>query len=202
MKPILIGIAGGSNSGKTTIARKIYSHFESTNSVVIINLDDYYKDQSNISFEERCKTNYDHPSAFDFDLMLSNIKDLLDGKEIVKPIYDFTIHNRSNHSEIIKPADVIILEGLYAIEHQELRQFESIKIYVDADSDIRILRRIKRDMSERARTLENIIDQYLKTVKPMHDEFIEPSKKYADIIIPTGYNTEVAVDLLIREFLD
>ena len=199
MKPILIGIAGGSNSGKTTVAKKVYEYFEKTNSVVIIKEDDYYKDQSHLPLEERAKTNYDHPLAFDHDLLFSQLKDLLNGKSIVKPTYDYTVHNRSEITETVNSADVIILEGLFALENEELRNIEDIKLYVDVDSDIRVLRRIQRDMVERARTLDGIIKQYLTTVKPMHDQFIEPTKKYADLIIPNGGENKVAVDLIITK---
>lgn len=199
MKPVLIGIAGGSNSGKTLIAKRIYEHFEATHSVVIIKEDDYYKDQSFLTYEERCKTNYDHPFAFDQNLLQQQLKDLLAGKEIAKPVYDFTIHNRSQKVEIVEPADVVIFEGLFALENEKLRKLESIKIFVDTDADVRVVRRIKRDLVERGRTLESVMNQYLETVKPMHDEFVEPSKRYADIIIPQGGKNEVALDLLITK---
>lgn len=199
MRPVLIGIAGGSNSGKTLIAKRIFEHFENSHSVVIINEDDYYKDQSFLSYEERCKTNYDHPLAFDQYLLQQHLSDLLNGKEIAKPVYDFTIHNRSKNIEIIEPAEVIIFEGLFALENEEFRKLENIKIFVDTDADVRIIRRIKRDTVERGRNLDNIMEQYLTTVKPMHEEFIEPTKKYADIIIPQGGQNEVALDLLITK---
>ena len=196
MKPVLIGIAGGTNSGKTTIARKIVDYFKPMNSVVIIKEDDYYKDQSNLPLEERAKTNYDHPFAFDHDLMIEQLNDLLNGKTITKPTYDYSVHNRSSITETIKPADVVIVEGLFVLENQELRDLESIKIFVDTDADVRILRRIQRDIVERNRTLEGIVKQYLTTVKPMHDQFIEPTKKYADLIIPQGGSNTVAIDLI------
>lgn len=199
MRPVLIGISGGSNSGKTSIAQAIYKHFEKDNSIVIIKEDDYYKDQSDISFEERCKTNYDHPLAFDHDLLISQLKQLLNGNSIVKPTYDYTIHNRSQVTETVNPADVVIVEGLFVLFDEELRDLENIKIFVDTDADVRILRRIKRDTVERARTLENIMNQYLTTVKDMHEKFIEPTKKYADIIIPNGVDNKVGLDLLITK---
>ena len=196
MKPVLIGIAGGTNSGKTTIAKEILKYFEPTNSVVIIKEDDYYKDQSHLPLEERAKTNYDHPFAFDHDLMIAQLKDLLDGKAIVKPTYDYTVHNRSVITETINPADVIIFEGLFVLENEDIRDLEDIKIFVDTDADVRILRRIQRDIIERNRTLDGIITQYLTTVKPMHDQFIEPTKRYADVIIPLGGKNTVAIDLI------
>lgn len=195
-RPVLIGIAGGSASGKTSVTRLICEDFKLTNSVKVIKEDDYYKDQSNLTMEERTKTNYDHPLAFDFDLMNKHLKDLLDGKAIEKPTYDYSIHNRSDITEIIEPSDVIILEGLFALYNPEIRQLEDIKIFVDTDSDKRFIRRLKRDMVERNRTLDSVIEQYLTTVKPMHEQFVEPTKKYADIIIPDGKSNVVGIDLI------
>lgn len=195
-KPILIGIAGGTASGKTSIADILKDDFIETKSVRIIKEDDYYKDQSNITYEERCKTNYDHPLAFDFDLMEMQIKELLSNKCIEKPTYDYTVHNRSKESEIVEPSDVIILEGLFALYNPRIRELEDIKIFVDTDADTRFIRRLNRDIKERNRTMENIIEQYLNTVKPMHEEFIEPTKKYADVIIPNGKSNTVAIDLI------
>lgn len=195
-KPILIGIAGGTASGKTSIADILKEDFSSTNSVIIIKEDDYYKDQSDITYEERCKTNYDHPLAFDFDLMLVQLKELLECKTIKKPTYDYTVHNRSKVIETVEPSDVIILEGLFALYNPEIRKMEDIKIFVDTDADIRFIRRLKRDIVERQRTMENVMNQYLTTVKPMHDQFIEPTKKYADVIIPEGMTNLVGIDLI------
>lgn len=195
-KPILIGIAGGTASGKTSIADILKKDFSSTNSVIIIKEDDYYKDQSDITYEERCKTNYDHPLAFDFDLMMVQLKELLACKTIKKPTYDYTVHNRSNIIETVEPSDVIILEGLFALYNPEIRKLEDIKVFVDTDADIRFIRRLKRDIVERQRTMENVMQQYLTTVKPMHDQFIEPTKKYADVIIPEGMTNLVGIDLL------
>ena len=198
-KPLIIGIAGGSASGKTTIAQRLYDQFEQTNSVVIIREDDYYKDQSHLTYEERVKTNYDHPLAFDHDLLKSQLKDLINGKTIIKPLYDFTVHNRSEKTETIEPKDVIILEGLFVLEDKELRDLLDIKVYVDTPYDIRFIRRMKRDIEERARKLDNIIDQWLTTVRVMHEQFIEPTKKYANIIVPEGGSNNVAIDLLITK---
>lgn len=195
-KPILIGIAGGTASGKTSIADILKNDFIESKSVKIIKEDDYYKDQSNITYEERCKTNYDHPLAFDFDLMEMQIKELLSNKCIEKPTYDYTVHNRSKDIEIVEPSDVIILEGLFALYNPRIRELEDIKIFVDTDADTRFIRRLNRDIEERNRTMENIIEQYLNTVKPMHEEFIEPTKKYADVIIPNGKSNTVAIDLI------
>lgn len=198
-KPIIIGIAGGSASGKTTIAQMLYDSFEKTKSVTIIREDDYYKDQSHMAFEDRVKTNYDHPFAFDHDLMESQIKDLLNGIAINKPVYDFTVHNRSEKIEVIEPRDVIIIEGLFVLEEKCIRDLLDIKIYVDTPYDVRFIRRMTRDIKERARQLDNIINQWLNTVRVMHEEFVEPSKKYANIIIPEGANNKVAIDLLITK---
>lgn len=198
-KPILIGIAGGSASGKTTIAQMLYEAFEKTNSVTIIREDDYYKDQSHMEFEERVKTNYDHPLAFDHDLMEKQLRDLMDNKTIEKPKYDFTVHNRSKETEIIEPREVIIIEGLFVLEEKSIRDLLDIKIYVDTPYDVRFIRRMKRDIVERKRELDNIVEQWLKTVRVMHEEFVEPSKKYANIIIPEGGSNNVAIDLLITK---
>lgn len=195
-KPILIGIAGGTASGKTSIAEILKDDFKSTNSIQILKEDDYYKDQSHMTYEERTKTNYDHPFAFDFDLMLEQLKKLMNCETIEKPTYDYTIHNRSDKTEIIEPSDVIILEGLFALYTPEIREMEDIKIFVDTDADIRFIRRLKRDIVERQRTMENVTEQYLTTVKPMHDQFIEPTKKYADVVIPNGKTNTVGIDLL------
>lgn len=195
-KPILIGIAGGTASGKSSIADILKQDFINTNSVTIIKEDDYYKDQSDISYEERTKTNYDHPLAFDFDLMFSQLNDLMNLKTIEKPLYDYTVHNRSKETEIVKPSDFIILEGLFALYNPDIRKMEDIKVFVDTDADIRFIRRLSRDIKERNRTMENVMEQYMNTVKPMHDQFIEPTKQYADIIIPRGKTNTVGIDLI------
>lgn len=195
-KPVFIGIAGGTASGKSSIAEILRNNFSNTNSVTIIKEDDYYKNQPNTTYEERCKTNYDHPLAFDFDLMTEHLTQLLNGESIVKPIYDYTIHNRSDKTELVNPSDVIILEGLFALYHPDIRKLEDIKIFVDTASDVRFIRRLLRDMEERQRSLDSVVNQYLTTVKPMHDQFIEPTKIYADVIIPQGKSNEVGIDLI------
>lgn len=195
-KPVVIGIAGGTCSGKSSIAGILIDEFRYTNSINIIREDDYYKDQSHLPMEERAKTNYDHPLAFDFDLMTDHIQRLIAGETIEKPTYDYTVHNRSDVTEIVHPSDVIIIEGLFALYREEIRKLEDIKIFVDTSADIRFIRRLKRDVKERARTIESITEQYLNTVKPMHDQFLEPTKQYADIIIPQGKSNTVAIDLL------
>ncbi|MFV0254905.1 MAG: uridine kinase [Erysipelotrichaceae bacterium] len=198
-KTLIIGIAGGSASGKSALAKRIYKAFEDDKTLRIIKLDDYYNDQSDISFNERCLTNYDHPFAFDWQLMNTQINTLIEGKEILKPTYDYANHNRSDNYETIKPADVLLIEGLFVLENKELRDKCDIKVYVDTPADIRFIRRLKRDVNERGRSLESIIGQYLDTVRLMHEQFIETSKKYADIIILEGGHNKVALDLLITK---
>ena len=195
MKTVLIGIAGGSASGKTSIARKIMDTFNN-HSVRIIREDDYYKDQSHMSFDERVKTNYDHPLAFDSSLMIRQIDQLVAGYAIEKPTYDYTNHTRSERVELIEPANVIILEGLFVLDNLDLRNRLDIKIFVDTPSDIRFIRRLLRDTQERGRSVESIVNQYVQTVRVMHEQFIEPTKKYADIIVPEGGENHVAIDLL------
>ncbi|WP_448910615.1 uridine kinase [Holdemania massiliensis] len=196
MKPLLIGIVGGSASGKTTIAQCLKEEFEQTRSVVIIREDDYYKDQSEKTMAERVKTNYDHPFAFDHALMIEQIDALLAGQAIEKPVYDFVQHTRSTLTEVVEPCDVVVLEGLFVLEEPELRKRLNIKVYVDTDADIRFIRRLMRDVEERGRTLQSVVNQYTETVRVMHEQFIEPSKRYADVIIPEGGSNVVAIDLL------
>lgn len=196
MKPVIIGIAGGSASGKTSIAKRLKKTFEKSRSVVIVRMDDYYKDQSHLPMEERVKTNYDHPFAFDIDLLIQQLQQLLERQAIEKPIYDFVNHTRSTMTEIIEPCDVIVLEGLFVLEDERIRSILNIKLFVDTDADIRFIRRLMRDVEERGRTLESVVTQYTTTVRVMHDLFIEPSKRYADVIIPEGGHNEVAIDLL------
>ena len=193
---ILIGIAGGSASGKTSISRRVKEFFTEVGEVTIIKEDDYYKDQSFLPFEERLKTNYDHPDAFDHDLLLRHLDMLKNGEEIEKPTYDFVTHNRSNVTEIVKPTKVMILEGLFVLEGKSIRDRLDIKVFVDTPADIRFIRRLQRDMNERGRSMDSVINQYCNTVRVMHEEFVEPTKKYADIIIPSGGWNVVAVDLL------
>ena len=195
-KPIIIGIEGGSASGKTSIAEALRDTFSDTKSVIIIRQDDYYKNQSDMPMEERVKTNYDHPFAFDNDLMVAQIKQLINGETILKPTYNFVEHTRSDVTEKIEPCDVIILEGLFVLEDESLRKLLNIKIFVDTDADIRFIRRLIRDVKDRGRTLDSVVSQYVNTVRVMHNAFIEPSKRYADIIIPEGGQNKVAIDLL------
>lgn len=191
----IIGIAGGSGSGKTSVTNEIMKNLDG-HSVALIEQDFYYKDQSHLTFEERLKTNYDHPFAFDNDLLIENLKDLKAGKSVEVPMYDYTIHTRSDKKIAFEPKDVIIVEGIFALENETLRNMMDVKIYVDTDADLRILRRLIRDTKERDRTMESVVDQYLNVVRPMHNQFIEPTKKFADIIIPEGGSNKVAIDIM------
>lgn len=194
-KPIVIGVTGGSGGGKTSVSRAILDSFPNAR-IAMIQHDSYYKDQSHMSFEERVKTNYDHPLAFDTDFMIQQLKELLAGRPVDIPIYDYKKHTRSDKTFRQDPQDVIIVEGILVLEDERLRELMDIKLFVDTDDDIRIIRRIKRDMMERGRSLESIIDQYTSVVKPMYHQFIEPSKRYADIVIPEGVSNVVAIDLI------
>ncbi|ASW43001.1 uridine kinase [Clostridium isatidis] len=200
-KPILIGISGGTGSGKSSIADAIYSSF-SNECIAMIQQDMYYKDQSHLTMEERVKTNYDHPQAFDNDLLIKHLKDLCNGTPIEKPIYDFSVHNRAKETIRVEPKNIIIVEGILVLEDPRLRDMLDIKVYVDTDADIRILRRLTRDINERGRTLESVIDQYLNIVRPMHMQFTEPTKRYADIIVPEGGQNKVAIDILVTKIKD
>lgn len=196
---VIIGIAGGSASGKTSIAKQLYDYFKGHHKVKIIKQDDYYKDQSHLTFEQRVKTNYDHPLAFDTDLLVMHLKKLKNKERIEKPTYDYTLHTRSQVTEVIEGRDVIILEGIFVLAESTVRELCDILVYVDTDSDIRFIRRLRRDIEERGRSLDSVCQQYLKTVRPMHEQFIEPSKKYAHIIILEGGSNHVAVDLLMTK---
>lgn len=194
-KPIIIGVTGGSGSGKSSVSNKILKQFGEP-SVMLLQQDYYYKDQSHLSFEERLKTNYDHPFAFDNDLFISHIDALLSGEAIDKPVYDYAKHTRSDEVIHQEPRDVIIIEGILILEDKRLRGLMDIKVYVDTDDDIRLARRIQRDVIERGRSVNSVIEQYTTVVKPMFHQFIEPTKRYADIIVPEGGYNQVAIDLL------
>lgn len=199
--PIIIGVTGGSGSGKTTVSQKILEQL-SGHSISIIQQDSYYKDQAEKTMEERRAVNYDHPLAFDADLLYEHLKMLKNNQTIQIPVYDYEISTRS--SEVInqRPTDVIILEGILILDDERIRDMLDIKVYVDTDDDIRIIRRIRRDMEQRGRTLDSIINQYLTGVKPMYHQFIEPTKRYADLIVPEGGQNSVAVDLLVTKVRD
>ena len=194
-KPIVIGVTGGSGSGKTSVSRKILENFPEL-TIVKIDQDYYYKDQSHMPFEERLKTNYDHPFAFDTDLLIEHMNKLINFESIEEPVYDYENHTRGDKTIHQEPKHVILIEGILILEDIRLRDLMDIKVYVDTDDDIRIIRRIKRDMVERGRTLDSIIHQYMSVVKPMHHQFIERTKKFADIIIPEGGSNTVTIDLV------
>lgn len=198
---MFIGIAGGTGSGKTTVAHNIKEKIGED--ILILDMDSYYKDNSHIPFEERLKINYDHPDAFDISLLKSHIEALLRGETIKKPIYSFIEYTRLKDYEEIKPKRIIILEGIFALFFEDLRKLMDIKIYVDTDADIRLIRRLLRDIKERGRTIDSVIKQYNEVVRPMHIQFVEPTKRFADIIIPEGGFNIVAVDIVvsrIKEF--
>ncbi|AHL72230.1 uridine kinase [Bacillus altitudinis MN12] len=197
-KPVVIGIAGGSGSGKTSVTNSIYEKFKG-HSILMLQQDLYYKNQSHMPFEERLLTNYDHPLAFDNDLMIEHVEALLKYESIEKPIYDFKLNTRSEETVHVEPKDVIIVEGIFALENERLRNLMDIKLYVDTDADLRIIRRILRDTKERGRSIDSVIEQYVSVVRPMHNQFIEPSKRYADIIIPEGGQNHVAIDLMVTK---
>lgn len=199
MHTTIIGIAGGTASGKTTVASKVYEETKKMGSVAMIKIDDYYKCLDHLPIEERRKTNFDHPDAYDVSLLLKQLNDLKNGLEIEKPTYDFSINTRSKITEKVKPSNVIIVEGIMTFAIPELRDLFDIKIFVDTPDDIRFIRRLTRDIKERGRTLDSVINQYTQTVRPMHLTFVEPSKRYADIIIPIGGENEVAIDFLITK---
>ncbi|WP_348610126.1 uridine kinase [Halobaculum rarum] len=189
----VVGIAGGTGAGKTTVSRLITKRV--TDSVTRIPLDNYYRDLSHLDLEERAEVNYDHPDAFEWPLLRDHLETLLSGNSVEMPQYDFEIHNRKEETETVEPTDVIILEGILALYDEEINDMLDLRLYVETDADVRILRRIERDVVDRGRDLEGVIDQYLSTVKPMHEQFIEPSKKHADLIIPEGAN-RMAINLL------
>ena len=192
---LVIGIAGGSASGKTTLMKNLIADFE--NEVTVRSHDNYYKRQ-NCSFEERCRQNYDHPDAFDTDLMIADLKALKRGETIHCPVYDYSIHNRTDETVEVRPTKVVIVEGILIFQNKALRDLLDIKIFVETDADVRILRRALRDVEERGRSLESVVNQYLTTVKPMHEQFVEPTRKFADIIVLEGGHNLVALDMIMQ----
>lgn len=191
-----IGIAGGTGSGKTTITRLLSERFGKD--VSVIYYDNYYKAHDDLTYDERAKINYDCPDAFDTELFLEDVAKLKRGEDVLCPVYDYTVHNRSNQTLLIKSAPVILLESILLLSDERIRDLLDIKIFVDTDADVRILRRIMRDVKERKRSLESVVEQYLTTVKPMHEMYVEPSKRYANIIIPEGGHNMVAVNMLME----
>lgn len=195
MDPLIIGVAGGSGSGKTTVVRHIIDTIGKEN-ILLIQHDSYYRDLKHLSFEERSQQNFDHPSALETELMIRHLKALTEGYQVEIPIYDFTRHIRKEETRLVDPKKIILVDGILIFTEKELRELMDIKLYVDTDDDIRLLRRIQRDIVERDRELENVLTQYEKHVRPMHLEFVEPTKRYADIIIPRGGKNEVALDMV------
>ena len=198
MSAVVIAIAGGTASGKSTVARKVYEATKE-GSVVLLRTDDYYTLNPEPDVHKRALKNYDHPNSIDFDLLIQNIVDLKAGKAVEKPDYDFVLHKRKDEYIHVEPAKVIILEGILALVDERVRDLSDIKIYVDTADDIRFIRRLKRDQRDRGRTVESVIDQYLTTVRPMHHQFVEPSKKYADFIIPEGGHNPIVIDIIVNK---
>ena len=197
LNPIVIGIAGGTGSGKSTLADNIKKEFE--NNITMLSHDYYYKNNEHLPFEERVKLNYDHPNAFETDLLIEHLQKLRNGEIIKRPSYSFIEHLREKETYDVVPKKVIIVEGILIFENKTLRDMMDIKIFVDADADIRFIRRLLRDVEERGRTLPSVVEQYCNTVKPMHEQFVEPSKKYADIIVPEGGHNKVALNMIVEK---
>lgn len=196
MKPYIVGVAGGSASGKTEIVKTLKKHFE--DKIEIIEHDNYYFSHDNLTMDERASLNYDHPQAFETNLLIEHVKKIINNEEIDIPTYDFTIHTRSSDTLKKSPKPIVIVEGILVLENEELRNLMDMKVFVDCDGDVRLKRRITRDLVERNRTIESILTQYMETVKPMHELFVEPSKKFADLIVPKGGKNKVAIDVLIN----
>ena len=197
MKVTVIGVAGGTGSGKSTLVKRLQEAFRNDDVVTLCH-DFYYKAHPELTYEERTKLNYDHPAAFDTDMLVEHIRTLKSNVPIERPVYSFVDHNRTEERVLVKPSRVIIVDGILIFENKELREMMDIKVFVDTDADVRLARRILRDVCERGRTMQSVIDQYTPTVKPMHEEFVEPSKKHADVIIPEGGFNSVAVGMLIE----
>lgn len=197
MKTTIIGIAGGTGSGKSTLTARLREHF-GEHEVSVINHDSYYKRHDELPYEERCKLNYDHPDSFDTELLIEHLRALRRGETVQVPVYNYSIHNRSDKTVTVSPAPVIIVEGILIFDSAELCSMMDLKVFVDTDADVRILRRIVRDVKYRGRTLDSVVKQYLTTVKPMHEQFVEPSKRKANLIVPEGGRNEVALDMLTK----
>jgi uridine kinase len=195
VRATIVGVAGGSGSGKTTVARRLVECLDTT-SVALIDMDAYYRNMVHLSLEERRRVNWDHPDAFDLDLLVTHLEALKAGTPIRKPSYDFVAHLRSDQTVDVQPADVVVIDGILLFVDPRVRELCDVKVYVDTDPDIRLLRRIRRDMRVRGRPLDEILEQYMETVRPMHLEFVEPSKRYADVIVPRGGHNFIAVDML------
>lgn len=199
-KPLLIGIAGGTGSGKSTVARNVAQALGSGD-VAFIEMDAYYRDLGTMPMDERRRRNYDHPDAFDLDLLVANLAQLADGQAIEAPVYDFAAHARAPHTRRVAPAPVIVVDGILLFVDERLRALLDVKVFVDADADVRLGRRIRRDIAERGRQIDDVLDQYFSTVQPMHLQFVEPSKRYADVIVPRGGQNLVAVEMIVAKIL-
>ena len=202
VKPLILGIAGGTGSGKSSLARRVAEALSGGTtgaSVAFIDMDAYYKNFASLSFAERRRINWDHPDAFDIDLFVDHLLRLSSGAAIDKPVYDFVEHVRASRNARIEPADVVVIDGILLFVDARVRELCDVKIYVDADADVRLVRRLKRDMAHRGRPLEEILEQYLSTVRPMHQQFVEPSKRYADVIVPRGGHNAIAIEMIVAK---
>ena len=197
-KPLVIGIAGGSGSGKTTVARKVAEAL-SGSSVAFLDMDAYYRNFAHLPMEERKRVNWDHPDAFDTELMAAQVNELGAGRSVDKPVYDFVMHTRSSRTQRVDPTDVIVLDGILLFADERTRALCDVKVFVDTDADIRVIRRLRRDVNKRGRTLDDVIAQYLETVQPMHLQFVEPSKRYADVIVPRGGHNTIAIEMIVAK---
>jgi uridine kinase len=197
-KPLIIGIAGGSGSGKSTVARKVAESLSQA-SVAFLDMDAYYFDFSHLPMEERKRVNWDHPESFDTELLASHVRALCAGRSVDKPVYDFVTHTRSDRTERVNPSDVLVLDGILLFVDETMRELCDVKVFVDADADIRLIRRLKRDVQKRGRTLDDVIAQYLEFVHPMHLQFVEPSKRYADVIVPRGGHNTIAIEMIVAK---
>jgi len=198
MKPLIIGIAGGSGSGKSTVARNVAQALHAE-SVAFIDMDAYYRDHAHLPLSERRKVNWDHPDAFDWELLLGQLERLQAGVAVEKPVYDFVTHTRSNRTIVVPPAQVVVIDGILLFSDERVRDVCDVKVFVDADADIRLIRRIRRDINKRGRPLDEVIEQYLTTVQPMHLQFVEPSKRYADVIVPRGGHNAIAIEMIVAK---
>lgn len=198
MKPLIIGIAGGSGSGKSTVARRVAEALVGA-SVAYLDMDAYYRNFAHLPLEERRRVNWDHPDAFDHELLACQLARLVSGEAVQKPVYDFVTHTRSAVTERVEPADVVVIDGILLFVDERIRDLCDVKVFVDTEADIRLIRRIRRDMGKRGRPLNEILEQYLTTVQPMHLQFVEPSKRYADVIVPRGGHNAVAIEMIIAK---
>ncbi len=198
MKPLIIGIAGGSGSGKSTVARNVAQALR-TESVAFIDMDAYYLNFAHLPIDERRKINWDHPDAFDWPLLVEQLERLAAGEAVDKPVYDYVTHTRSRQTASVPPADVVVIDGILLFSDQRVRDLCDVKVFVDADADIRLIRRIRRDITKRGRPLDEVLEQYLTTVQPMHLQFVEPTKRYADVIVPRGGHNAIAIEMIVAK---